>query len=146
MRVINSKKEKIFTHYIGRGSIFGNPYKIGRDGDRETVIKKYEKYARKNKVLMESIQGLPENAILGCFCKPKMCHGDVIIKLYKERFKVTILQSESGANIHYRVGEFHHLDNVYHFIGVFPFDCYEYEGEGVRIVKEFFIYLKIEVR
>lgn len=31
-----------------------------------------------------SIQGLPPDAVLGCWCKPKACHGDVIIKLWKE--------------------------------------------------------------
>jgi hypothetical protein len=29
--------------YIGRGSPLGNPYIIGKDGDRAEVIKKYER-------------------------------------------------------------------------------------------------------
>jgi hypothetical protein len=29
--------------YIGRGSKWGNPFRIGRDGDRAAVIAKYER-------------------------------------------------------------------------------------------------------
>ena len=27
---------------------------------------------------------LPADAVLGCFCKSKRCHGDVIVKLWHE--------------------------------------------------------------
>ena len=93
MKVINLRKEK-YTHYIGRGSIFGNPFTIYKDGNREEVIKKYEKYARQYlnfflkhsyiSPLLLAIHDLPENAILGCYCKPQACHGDIIIKIWKE--------------------------------------------------------------
>jgi hypothetical protein len=94
MKVVNLRKEK-YTHYIGRGSIFGNPFKIGKDGNRKEVIKKYEKWVRGDlqlelrisyalSKLGLAIYALPENAILGCYCKPLPCHGDVIIKIWKE--------------------------------------------------------------
>jgi len=83
MKIVNIKKEKC-THYIGRGSIFGNPYKIGRDGCRANVINLFEKYAKMSPKLLLAINNLPENAVLGCFCKPLLCHGDIIIKLWKE--------------------------------------------------------------
>ena len=25
---------------------------------------------------------------LGCWCKPEACHGDILIKLYKEKIKI----------------------------------------------------------
>jgi len=83
MKVVNLRKEK-YTHYIGRGSVFGNPFRIGKDGNREEVIKKYEQWVRKSNIIMSEIYYLPEDAILGCFCKPQACHGDIIIKLWKE--------------------------------------------------------------
>ena len=83
MKVVNQKTDK-YTEYIGRGSIFGNPFKIPKHGSRTTVIRRFEAYARKNKRLMAAISKLPENAVLGCYCAPKACHGDVIIKLWKE--------------------------------------------------------------
>lgn len=83
MRVVNRYKEK-YTVYIGRGSNFGNPFKIGIHGNREEVIEKYERRVRVILPTMEKIRNLPENAILGCYCKPKACHGDIIIKIWKE--------------------------------------------------------------
>lgn len=90
MKVVNLRKEK-HTVYIGRGSIFGNPFVIGRNGSRNNVIKKYENWIKQNlwkgtKLTKrgQAIYNLPENAILGCFCKPKACHGDIIIKIWEE--------------------------------------------------------------
>ena len=81
MRVVHCKKEP-YSHYIGRPSVFGNPYPVQGD-NRDLVLEQYEKYARMN--LMEHIKALPEDAVLGCFCKPKYkCHGDIIIKLWQE--------------------------------------------------------------
>lgn len=93
MRVVNLKKEK-YTHYIGRGSVFGNPFKIEVVGSREKAIELYEAYVRrqisesaigyKKLSLPKAIYDLPEDAVLGCFCKPQNCHGDVIIKIWRE--------------------------------------------------------------
>ena len=38
--VVNLRKER-FDVYIGRGSKWGNPFRIGADGDRVEVIRKY---------------------------------------------------------------------------------------------------------
>ena len=83
MKVVNLRKEK-YTVYIGRGSGFGNPFIIGKSGTREKVIKKYEKWVRESSILLQQISILPKDAILGCYCKPKACHGDIIIKIWKE--------------------------------------------------------------
>lgn len=93
MKVVNLRKEK-YTMYIGRGSIFGNPFRIGIDGTREDVIIKYEQRIRKwmdNRAFFKhtaplghAIWTLPEDAILGCYCKPKACHGDIIVKIWEE--------------------------------------------------------------
>lgn len=80
--VVNKRKFP-YNVYIGRPSEFGNPFEIGPDGDRDEVISKFESYfLRKinssidfrNKV--QSLRG----KILGCFCKPKKCHGDIIVQ------------------------------------------------------------------
>jgi hypothetical protein len=66
------------------GATFGNPFIIGRDGDREEVIRKYDDYARTNIELLKAIAQLPKDAVLGCYCFPKKCHGDIIIELWKQ--------------------------------------------------------------
>ena len=83
MKVVNLRKEK-FTHYIGRPNCLGNPFVIGKDGTREEVIAKYENYVRQNIFLMSEMNKLPDDAVLGCYCKPLPCHGDVIVKIADE--------------------------------------------------------------
>lgn len=77
--VVNKTKES-FNVYIGRGSLFGNPYVIGRDGTREQVIERYKEwfsFLRTDPIVASEIIKL-KNKKLGCFCKPLACHGDVI--------------------------------------------------------------------
>ena len=50
----------------------------------EDLVKCYENYVRKNPQLMNSLHEL-EGKQLGCWCKPGPCHGDVLVKLYKEK-------------------------------------------------------------
>ena len=83
MRVVHCKRED-YTHYIGRPSTLGNPFTIGKDGTREEVIAKFERWAWHSSEVMETIERLPEDAVLGCWCKPQPCHGDVIVKLWGE--------------------------------------------------------------
>lgn len=68
---------------IDRSSIFGNPYRAGRDGTRLEVIRKYEVHARRSLQILESIPDLTGQR-LGCHCAPKPCHGDVLVKLWNE--------------------------------------------------------------
>lgn len=82
VRVVNKYKEP-YDIYIGRGSIWGNPFPINEaTGDtREVVIEKYRAHLFKQVMRGEiTVQQLLEldGKTLGCFCKPKACHGDVI--------------------------------------------------------------------
>ena len=70
--------------FIGRPSKWGNPYIIGKDGTREEVIDKYEKWIREQPELLAALPELVGKN-LGCFCSPKACHGDVLLKLLKEK-------------------------------------------------------------
>jgi len=78
-RVVHCKKEN-YDIYIGRPSKWGNPFK---DGTRKQVIEKYRKYILSNKELLDSLGEL-EGKILGCWCKPKSCHGDVLVELIEK--------------------------------------------------------------
>jgi len=78
--VVHCKKEP-FDVYIGRGSKWGNPFTIGKDGTRTEVIEKYRKYIWHNTELYEDIFNELKGKILGCWCKPKACHGDVLAKI-----------------------------------------------------------------
>lgn len=69
--------------YIGRPSKWGNPFVIGRDGDRDEVVAKYREYVEVNRVLKASLMEL-EGKDLVCWCAPKPCHGDVLLQLLEE--------------------------------------------------------------
>jgi hypothetical protein len=77
--VVHCKKEK-YDAYIGRGSIWGNPFRIGEDGNREEVIQLYMDYLLRKPELIMRIGEL-KGKILGCWCDPLPCHGDVLSAL-----------------------------------------------------------------
>ncbi len=81
-KVVHCRKDR-FNVYIGRPSKWGNPFEIGKDGTRDEVIQKYEDWIRGQPELLSSIAEL-EGRILGCWCKPLSCHGDVLVKLVDE--------------------------------------------------------------
>lgn len=71
-----------------------NPYKVtkklaanmGEDAINE-VVAKYETRIRETPALWDSLGEL-RGKTLGCWCVPKPCHGNVLVKLYRERFGV----------------------------------------------------------
>lgn len=81
--VVNKYKEP-YDIYIGRGSVLGNPFPINEStGDtREVVIEKFRLYlwesVRNGTITKEYLASL-DGKVLGCFCRPKACHGDVIV-------------------------------------------------------------------
>jgi hypothetical protein len=106
IKVMNVKSYKGDGIYIGReyggykGSVLGNQFHIGMDGNREVVIKKYLDWLRRmykgglvhKSMGIESFQVLVydelmrlvemnkrgEDIVLLCWCKPESCHGDVV--------------------------------------------------------------------
>jgi hypothetical protein len=66
--------------YIGRGSKWGNPFWIGSDGDRAAVIAKYERWLADQHQLLRALDELRARDVL-CFCAPKPCHGDLLLRL-----------------------------------------------------------------
>jgi hypothetical protein len=78
--VLNKKTHGIPTGatYIGRGSAWGNPFVMGRDGDRESVIRKFEVYARQRLVEEPDWLAPLRGRDVVCFCAPLACHGHVI--------------------------------------------------------------------
>lgn len=92
--------------YIGRGSIWGNPFEMKNytDSERNRVCEKYEVYFW-NTELSNKLNELVGKT-LGCYCKPKRCHGDFLANLannldkLNEYRKVTILKEYIRRNKH----------------------------------------------
>lgn len=65
---------------ICRPPKWGNPFVIGRDGDRARVIGLYKIWIRNQPKLMAALPEL-RGKRLGCVCAPAPCHGDVLAEL-----------------------------------------------------------------
>ena len=86
MKIVNIKYEKC-NIYGGRPSIYSNPFKIGRDGDRNDVCDKYDVYfqdrIKKDLKFRAAVLKL-KGKMVGCYCKEPdkdiRCHLDTIKK------------------------------------------------------------------
>lgn len=78
--VVNLRYTQGAYVYIGRPSKWGNPFVIGKDGDRETVIRKFEVwwYAPEQEQLRNAAVTELQDVACGCYCSPLPCHGHVI--------------------------------------------------------------------
>ena len=93
-RVVHCKKEP-YDVYIGRPSKWGNPFTHLKESTRaefivetrEEAVSAYENWIRKQPHLMASLHEL-DGKVLGCWCKPKSCHGDILVKLINEMKKI----------------------------------------------------------
>jgi len=66
--------------YIGRPSIWGNPFVIGKDGARPKVVATYGHWLLGQPRLMGQFDRLRDRHLI-CWCAPLQCHGDVPLRL-----------------------------------------------------------------
>jgi hypothetical protein len=81
-KVLNKHRDSVPAGavYIGRGGKWGNPFRIGPDGDRAAVIAKHEAWLRTKRELLAALDELRGNDLV-CFCAPAACHGDLLLRL-----------------------------------------------------------------
>lgn len=84
--VVNCREET-FDVYIGRpgerrplNEGWGNPIRIRYEKDRERVLEEYLRWIITQPELLERLHEL-KGKRLGCWCKPKKCHGDTLALL-----------------------------------------------------------------
>lgn len=65
---------------ISRRSALGNPFVIGKDGDRAAVIAKHEAWLRGQHHILRALPALRGQDLV-CFCAPFACHGDLLLRL-----------------------------------------------------------------
>lgn len=93
IKVVNCMKDS-YDILIDRTTMWGNPFRIGRDGSRSDVIKAFELWLRRIdyrnfkqkelQLILDNINKL-NHKTLGCWCKPKSCHGDIYADIIEER-------------------------------------------------------------
>ncbi len=72
-----TEAETLFPE-VKRDSPWCNPFQFPRDGTRDEVIAKYEAHLTSRPDLLARLPEL-QRKILGCWCHPEPCHGDVLI-------------------------------------------------------------------
>lgn len=78
-RIVNISTGAAWDVKIDRGTKWGNPYTVEEYG-RTEALRLYGIYL--DKMIKEGKLNPQElrNMVLGCWCKPKGCHGDILIK------------------------------------------------------------------
>lgn len=71
--------------YIGRGSPYGNKFRIGPYATRDEVCDKFEAMVEANPELKARFIRELRDKDLVCFCAPKRCHGDYLLRIANER-------------------------------------------------------------
>ena len=80
VRVVHCKRSR-FDVYIGRPGPWGNPFRIGEDGSRDEVIARYETWLASQPGLVARARRELAGKVLGCWCAPLACHGDVLARV-----------------------------------------------------------------
>lgn len=67
--------------YVGRPTIYGNPFKVGIDGTLEECLEKYERmlsaWVERDPTALDPLKGKD----LACWCPlEKRCHVDILLK------------------------------------------------------------------
>lgn len=85
--MVNKYHNVPYDVYIGRGSKWGNPYSHlpntkaeFKTETREEAVEMYRKWLITQPDLVGCLREL-KGKTLGCFCKPKRCHGDILAEI-----------------------------------------------------------------
>jgi uracil-DNA glycosylase family 4 len=103
--VVHCKRER-FDVYIGRPSPFGNPFSHlpstiakFRVHSRDEAIGSFEKWLHAQPALLARVKRELKGKILGCFCAPQRCHGDVLARIANEKTSATKPAARQGPTV-----------------------------------------------
>lgn len=67
----------------------GNPFVLGRDGNRDQVCDKFERFFRSNLPLQRWCEETLRGKDLVCCCAPRRCHGQTYLDFLYGKVKKT---------------------------------------------------------
>lgn len=84
-----TEDQKTRAVYCGRPSVLGNPFRLEKESDRESLLAQYREYLTAeiengNTRIIEAIKNLKHDSVLACWCYPKGCHCKVIIEFWEK--------------------------------------------------------------
>lgn len=78
-RVVHLKRAR-YDVRIDRATKWGNPFVMRHESERSQVIEQYRDWILDQPDLMAALPEL-KGKVLGCWCAPRACHGDVLVEL-----------------------------------------------------------------
>ena len=88
MKYVVNKRAEPYDVYVGRPSKWGNPYSHKRSSlakfktaTRTEAVEKFKNLLACDAELYRAARRSLRGKVLGCWCAPQQCHGDVLAKL-----------------------------------------------------------------
>ncbi|MFI6956456.1 DUF4326 domain-containing protein [Nocardia sp. NPDC050408] len=76
-----ARRHRLFVA-VDRTSSWGNPYILGRDGNRDDVLTAHARHLADRPDLLARLRSRElAHKVLGCWCAPKPCHGHTLAAL-----------------------------------------------------------------
>lgn len=71
--------------YIGRGTPLGNPFTVAEHGIEALALYRawlWKRIQDRNADVLGAMRAIRPGTLLVCSCKPRPCHGDVVVKAW----------------------------------------------------------------
>lgn len=85
-RVFNKRSRAIPPDavYVGRPTIYGNPFPMDGEAERNMVCDRYEAWIKTQPELLKAVRERLRGKNLVCWCAPKRCHADILLRIANE--------------------------------------------------------------
>lgn len=84
-RVLNkstaTQEELAAAIYVGRPTMFGNPFRVSKGCTHAEAIEKYRHWLDQHPAIKDAAIKCLRGADLVCWCAPKPCHADILLAL-----------------------------------------------------------------
>ena len=91
MKLVVHCKREPYDVLVDRTTIWGNPFSHKMDtrakflvDTREEAIAQFEVWIRARPEFVAFVKQELRGKVLGCWCEPKACHGDVLARIANE--------------------------------------------------------------
>lgn len=81
--VVHCRKSP-YDVYVGRPGPWGNPFPLSSSASRDQVIERYRAWLLAQPELVARAKTELRGKVLGCWCRPQACHGDVLAEIANE--------------------------------------------------------------
>lgn len=116
---------------IDRSTKWGNPFHLSDEGQRVKVVTKYENWLMDQSELVRDARAELAGKHLLCWCAPRICHGDVLLRVAnrkKNEFRLIIAGSRSIPEKEALL----RIDELLHYVPLAPDQITEVVSGGAR--------------